>query len=179
MDMYFIALVAPEEINKQVLKWKQLMRDRFGCSIALRSPAHITLIPPFWLNPALEPELMQSISSFADSQHPFEIELLNFSFFKPRVIFVAVLENNRLQQLQNDLVDHLMHNDSFPVKKEERLFPPHVTIATRDLHKKTFYEAWEIFRDKKYSAEWQASGISILRHNKKNWDVVFTSQFQF
>jgi 2'-5' RNA ligase len=179
MDMYFIALLAPEEINNQLLKWKQMMLDRFGCSIALRSPAHITLIPPFWLNPELEAKLMESISSFAGSQHPFEIELQNFSFFKPRVIFVAVSENTQLQQLQKDLADYLMHNFTFPVKKEERPFHPHVTIATRDLHKKTFYEAWEIFRDKKYSAPWEASGISILRHNKKNWDVISTSQFQF
>ena len=47
MNMYFIALVAPEEINTPILKWKTWFRDNFGCTVALKSPAHITLIPPF------------------------------------------------------------------------------------------------------------------------------------
>ncbi len=62
--------------------------------------------------------------------------------------------------------------------KEDRPFHPHLTIATRDLRKKAFYEAWEHFKKKEYAAEWITEGISLLRHNKKNWDVLFTSQFQ-
>lgn len=176
--MYFIALVTPEEINKQVLKWKQLMFDRFNCSVALRSPAHITLIPPFWMNPELEAELQESIRSFADSQNAFEIELQNLSFFKPSVIFVEVIKNDKLLQLHENLTSCLIDKDHFHIKKDERPFHPHITIAARDLQKKAFYEAREIFKDKKYYARWQAGSISILRHNKKNWDVVATSQFQ-
>jgi len=51
-------------------------------------------------------------------------------------------------------------------------------LATRDLYKKAFQEAWEIFSKKKYEALWMVSGISLLRHNKKNWDVIFTSQYE-
>jgi hypothetical protein len=53
-----------------------------------------------------------------------------------------------------------------------------MSLATRDLYKKAFYEAWEIFSVKKYEASWEVNGISLLRHNKKNWDVIFTSQFE-
>lgn len=176
--MYFIALIAPDEINKKVLKWKQLMFDRFNCFVALRSPSHITLIPPFWMNPELEAELQESIRSFAESQNAFEIELQNFSFFKPSVIFVGVIKNDKLKQLHENLTSYLIDNIHFNTKKDERSFHPHVTIAARDLHKEAFYEAREIFKDKKYNARWQAGSISILRHNKKNWDVIFTSQFQ-
>jgi 2'-5' RNA ligase len=175
--MYFIALVAPDEINKQVLKWKQLMFDRFNCSVALRSPAHITLIPPFWMNPELEAELQESIRSFAELQNVFEIELQNFSFFKPSVIFVEVIKNDKLQQLHENLTSYLI-DKNFNIKKDERPFHPHVTIAARDVQKKVFYEVREIFKDKKYYAHWQADCISILRHNKKNWDVIAASQFQ-
>ena len=52
--MYYIAVAAPEEINKQALKWKQYMKDVYGCVVALKSPAHITLIPPFWCKEELE-----------------------------------------------------------------------------------------------------------------------------
>jgi hypothetical protein len=41
MNMYFIASVCPEEIDKQVMKWKLWMKEKYGCEAALRSPAHV------------------------------------------------------------------------------------------------------------------------------------------
>jgi 2'-5' RNA ligase len=176
-SMYFIALVAPNEINEQVLKWKQLTKDRFGCIVALRSPAHITLVPPFWMDQPLETQLQTAISNFSLQQNSLDVTLKDFGAFKPRVIYVDVLENNSLQMLHDRLLQLLISLDTFPIEKEDRTFHPHVTIATRDLHKKSFREAWEVFKEKKYDATWLVNSISLLRHNQKNWDVIFTSQF--
>jgi 2'-5' RNA ligase len=49
MKMYFVAILAPEKINADALKWKLYFREKFGCRAALHSPAHITLVPPFWM----------------------------------------------------------------------------------------------------------------------------------
>ena len=154
------------------------MKEKFGCEAALRSPAHITLVPPFWMNPDLEDSLRTSLIKFSGSQHDFPVQLSNFSNFQPRVIFIDVIQNKRLENLQNELLRSLLSEDIYPLKKDERPFHPHVTIATRDLHKKSFYEAWEHFKEKKYEAEWTAGGVSLLCHNKKNWDVIATSQFK-
>ncbi len=177
-NMYFIALVAPKEINEDVLKWKQLMKEQFGCAVALRSPAHITLIPPFWMEEILENKLQNEISYFSQNQIPFEIGLKNFAAFKPKVIYIDVVPNKILNILQQNFLQFLLKTKLFPVKTDERPYHPHVTIATRDLHKKAFHDAWQVFKEKKYETFWKADGISILRHNQKNWDVVFTSQFQ-
>ncbi|MFI5186398.1 MAG: 2'-5' RNA ligase family protein [Chitinophagales bacterium] len=178
INMYFIALVAPKEINDEVLKWKQLMKERFDCLVALRSPAHITLIPPFWMANTLENELENVITGFSQKQISFEINLKNFSAFKPKVIYIDVTPNESLQRLYLQLQDFLIVSNQFPFIQEDRPFHPHVTIATRDLHKKTFQEAWDIFKEKKYQGSWITNGISLLKHNQKNWDVIFTSQFQ-
>lgn len=175
--MYFIALVAPVEINQQVLNWKQFMKERFDCTVALRSPAHITLIPPFWMNEMSEQKLMDAITDFSVQQNRFEVVLKNFSAFKPRVIYVAVLPNESLTALFLQLQNFLVSLNFFPITIEDRPYHAHVTIAARDLHKKTFYESWEIFKEKKYEASWLTNGISLLRHNQTNWDVIFTSQF--
>jgi len=175
--MYFIAVVASEDINAEVLKWKQLMKERFDCVVALRSPAHITLIPPFWLNEKEEDQLKDAIAEFSQSFAAFEIRLKNFAAFKPRVIYVDVAPNEQLPQLHARLEEFLIIKNQFPINKEERPLHPHVSIATRDLHKKAFREAWEIFKEKKYENAWMASGISLLRHDQKKWDVIFTSQF--
>ena len=176
MEMYFIALVAPEEIDQQIVKWKNFMKEKFGCMVALRSPAHVTLIPPFWMKEEMENELIQSLNEFSAHQNQLMIQLKNFSSFKPGVLFVDVIKNEQLALLKTDLEDFLLGQKKFPIKKEERSFHAHITIATRDLYKKAFFEAWDIFQNKKYEAEWRAKGVSVLRHNKKNWDVIHTSQ---
>jgi 2'-5' RNA ligase len=175
--MYFVALVAPNQINDDVLRWKNVMKERFDCSVALRSPAHITLVPPFWMDESLENKLQNEIRHFSQQQASFEINLKNFSAFKPRVIFVDVMANQHLQTLQAHLLQFLVRPNLFPIEKEDRPFHPHITIATRDLHKKSFHEAWEIFKEKTFAASWLVNSMSLLRHNKKNWDVIFTSQF--
>ena len=176
--MYFIALVAPPEIDQQVLKWKNYFKEHFQCIVALKSPAHITLVPPCWMKEELEDDLIRSISAFSNSKNRFEITLKNFAAFKPNVIYVDVLKNEILNDLHESLNDFIDQQNKFPQKKEDRSFHPHVTLATRDLYKKAFYEAWETFYEKKYEAKWMVNGISLLRHNKKNWDVIFTSQFE-
>ena len=35
----------------------------------------------------------------------------------------------------------------------------------------------DIFEAKEFKENWEATGISVLRHNKKNWDVIFTANF--
>ena len=177
MNMYFIAIVAPEEINQQVLKWKNFFKERYECSVALKSPAHITIVPPFWMKEELEDDLVNSIKSFSTTKNKFEITLKDFSAFKPKVIFVDVVESEALNDLYQSFANHIFSENKFPIKKDDQPFYPHVTLATRDLYKKAFQEAWEIFSKKKYEALWIVHGISLLRHNKKNWDVIFTSQF--
>ena len=154
------------------------MKEKYNCEAALRSPAHITMVPPFWMKPELEINLLNSLSEFSSGQNRLSVQLSNFSHFKPRVIFIDVARNKQLENLENELFRFLLLESIYPLEKDDRPFSPHVTIATRDLHKKSFYEAWEHFKEKKYEAGWIAEGLSLLRHNKKNWDVIATSQFK-
>src|SRR4029453_1464093 len=98
MNMYYIAIVAPEEINDQVIKWKNYFKDHFECTVALKSPAHITLIPPFWMKEDLESDLVNSIRTFSLAKNKFEIALKDFEAFKPKVIFVDIVKNEILDR---------------------------------------------------------------------------------
>ena len=178
MNMYFIAIVAPEKIDEQVLKWKNYFKENFGCTVALKSPAHITLIPPFWMNEELESDLIRSIQEFSRTKSKFDLALKDFAAFKPKVIFVDVVKNGLLNSLYQSFSDFIITENRFPIRKDDRPFHPHVTLAARDLYKKAFYEAWEVLSKEKYAASWIVNGISLLRHNKKNWDVIFTSQLE-
>lgn len=175
--MYFIALVLPAHLDEKVLKYKMMMLEKYGCRVGLKSPAHITLVPPFWMEEEKEQQLMTDLDSLSLRFPPFPLATGNFSAFRPRTIFVAIKDNEHLIELKNEVDDFFREKASYPIRTDTRPFHPHITIATRDLHKKSFFESWPWFAEKQFLEEWQAEGISLLRHNKKNWDVIFTSQF--
>ena len=177
MTMYFIALVLPSALNEKVLHWKNFMHQRYDCNVGLKSPAHITLIPPFWMEENTEAELFHDVAQLAKNSLPFIVRTKSFSAFKPRTIFVDVEKNIALDSLKENVDDFFKPNTYCKIKVDSRPFHPHITIATRDLFKKSFYEAWPVFEKEIFEEEWIVDGLSVLRHNKKNWDVVYTSQF--
>lgn len=176
--MYYLAIVLPDDLNDRVAHWKNFMHLKYQCKVGLKSPAHITLIPPFWMEEAKEHLLLDSVASVAATLSPFTIRTANFSAFKPRTIFIDVANSEALNNTKVAVDNFFKQISSLPVKIDVRPFHPHITIATRDLFKKSFLEVWPKFEKEKFEAEWEADGISVVRHNKKNWDVIHTSQFQ-
>ncbi|RYF84849.1 MAG: hypothetical protein EON98_08095, partial [Chitinophagaceae bacterium] len=118
-------------------------------------------------------QALELISSLTIS---FLITTNNFSAFKPRTLFIAVAENESLNMLKKASDQSFRHSD-YKMKIENWPFHPHITIATRDLHKKDFVEAWPMFEGKIFLEEFEASRLSLLRHNGRHWDVVYTSAF--
>jgi 2'-5' RNA ligase len=176
--MYFIAIVLPQPLNEKILSYKNFMLEKFNCKVGLKSPAHITLVPPFWLEEEKEPQLLSEVESLSTGISSFPIATNNFSAFKPRTIFIDVKQSKELSQAKTITDNFFKKKEDSKIKIDHRPFHPHITIATRDLHKKAFHEAWPVFENKKFEEEWMATGISVLRHNKKNWDVIQTSQFK-
>lgn len=150
------------------------MLQRFNCKVALKSPAHITLIPPFQMSDSAQTALQELLLPFAARQQNFSIHLKDFAAFKPRVIYAGVLPNTRLNELRTDLEATLLLDNRFPVKKEDRPFHPHVTIANRDLTKDNFPLAWQHFQHLSYAVTFNADAISLLRNNNQSWEIAGT-----
>ena len=64
-SMFFVAIICPFFVEKKVLEYKRRMKEQFGCIVALKSPAHITLIPPFWLEDEREKALVDTLQLFS------------------------------------------------------------------------------------------------------------------
>lgn len=174
--MYFIAVVLPQAIDEKILRYKQQMRENYGCKVGLKSPAHVTIIPPYWMEEEKEATLVQDIVSFAGSYPPFTLTTANFSAFVPRTIFVAVEENEMLIRLKKK-ADAFFGDKNYKMKMESRPFHPHITIATRDLSKKAFWEAWPRFEKESFLETVAITGLSLLKHNGQKWEVSFTAPF--
>ena len=177
MGYYFIALVAPATVDQQFLEWKKWMLDQYGCKVAMKSPAHITLIPPFQMQETEENELHSFMNRFAAGVEPFEIRLNGFGHFDKRVIFVQVDQN----QFLGRLYDRFQHDFllAYPglTKADTRAYHPHMTIATRDIPRQNFQQALDHFTPLTFSAVIPAGELCLLYLRPGKWEIVHRAAF--
>ena len=178
VQLYFLAVVLPEELNAEIKIFKNHMHQEWGCRVALKSPAHITIIPPFWMDTILEAALIQDVQALSEPFEPFPLKLQHFDAFRPRTLFVAVQPSEPLYRLKLAADEFFTRHNQYKARPDKRSFHPHITIATRDLHKKSFAEAWAIYETKHFERSFTASALSVLRHNQKEWDMIYTAQFR-
>lgn len=177
MNLYFIAIIPPKELREEVKALKEEVRDRFKSGHALKSPAHITLQMPFKTESSDENEMTDVLTKFASGREKFEIALNGFGSFPPRVLFIDVTIHDPVIKLYRALKDCLVADLGFTKQEISSRFHPHMTIANRDLTEKNFQYAWSEFRHRAYQKTFIATGISLLRHNGKSWDI--NREFEF
>jgi 2'-5' RNA ligase len=170
-SLYFIAITPDDKVSKEVIGIKNHMAVKYSSKAALTSPPHITLYPPFKWEEQNENSIIESLNDFVQKKNSFSIALNGFGCFKPRVIFINPEVSEKLNELQKDLLQHLKTTINLHDQQNERPYHPHMTIATRDLQKKYFYEAWEEFNNKNFSAEFNVRSIILLKHNGKSWNI--------
>lgn len=175
--MYYVAIVCPADIDKNVLAFKHWMRDHFGSAAALKSPAHITLIPPFWIEENNEEAFIKTVTDFEGTAPPVTVTLNGFSHFGKKTLFVNVEENPALSALKEKVEDHFIQSWGNLIKKDERPFHPHVTIATRDVKPSDFVKAWEHFSNKEFKAAFDVNAISLLKLHPGKWSIIGRGQF--
>ncbi|MBK5214465.1 MAG: 2'-5' RNA ligase family protein [Flavobacteriaceae bacterium] len=175
--LYLIALVPPEEIRIDIKLFKEEMKSRFGAAHALKLPAHITLQMPFWMERDNEIILKEQLHALADAQKPFPVQLDGFGCFAPCVIFVGVANPAPIVMLHSQLQQTFPSELFVKGHEQHAEIHPHLTIATRDLDKKDFPMAWEVFRSRHYAASFIAQDFSLFKHNGKIWETAQTFCF--
>jgi 2'-5' RNA ligase len=168
-SFYFVAVVPPKPLYNEVQHLKEQVNIEFGSKAALRSPPHITIIPPFWWEQDSEGEVYPVLSGEAAKWESFRIQLKGFDCFKPRVIFIRNEPSADLTSLQQVIATSFQAQ--LGIKKEERPFHPHMTIAFKDLSRDKFKVAWEVFQKKEFNREWFVNGICLMQHREKRWEV--------
>ncbi|MCB0665215.1 MAG: 2'-5' RNA ligase family protein [Saprospiraceae bacterium] len=169
-NLYFLAVVPPKSIADEVEEFRQIMATRFKSKHALKSPPHITLIPPFWWEDHDYPKLRAGINEWLQSRVSIELILRDFNCFKPRVIYVDIEANSELNQMQSDLKAFLKEEWTLDPDKRPS-FHPHLTIAFKDLKPRSFYRAWDYFKQQKYEARFLADELYILKHVNGRWII--------
>lgn len=172
MDLYFIALIPHPALSKEIRALKDEIYKNTGAKKAFNAPAHITIQRPFRRADTFENKLKDTLKLFAAGQNSFSIALSGFGCFEPRVIFVDVLKTTALLRLHADLYTVLSDDLDFKPKEMNETIHPHVTIATRDLNKSSFYKVWPTYKDREFENEFTAKSIFLLKHNGKIWEIL-------
>ena len=172
-SLYFIAIIPPEPIQEEITQFKHLIAECFCSKHALNSPPHITLHMPFkWKDKKLD-QLMEVIDTLNEELESFEIVLKDFDFFEPRVVFVNVVENEQLNQLQKKVVSVCRKQLKLDnANYKNKAFHPHITIGFRDLRKQMFYEAKEEFEVRRFERAFSAEKVEVLKHSSEGWKIV-------
>lgn len=167
-ESYFIAITIPEPFNTEIEKLKRNISEEYGSKSVLKSPAHITIIPPFfWGN---EEGLMTIVKEF--SFPSFELKLRNFGFFDLGVVFIDVEENEQLFRLHQTF--NALFFETYSSLKRKTLFPfqPHVTVGNRDWKWAEFTRCWADIKEKKYEAAFPYLKLSLLKNINGLWKVL-------
>lgn len=171
--LYYIAAVCPANINEKISSYKQYLQSQYGCRAAQKSPAHLTIVPPFKAEEDLEPLLTGFIQDYSRQIVAFDIQLQGFNHFNRRVLFVDVAPNEKLADMESNV--NLQFSEQFPsiIFRTKPDFHPHVTIATRDIPEHKFDEIWNYFSEgASIKDSFQCSAISLLKLRQGLWSSV-------
>ena len=182
MPLYYIAIILPEPLQTDITTFKNDIYQRFGAKSALKSPAHITLFPPFNWNETEENVLKTMLDGFIlqhqTADRPLSIKLKNFDFFRKSTVFVQLETNENLLILRGALLAYLSTHIALSDNKDAaRPFHPHVTIVSRDISESDFDAIWAEYSSNIYKKTFVAAAISLLKHNGTRWEVAHESAF--
>ena len=167
-NLYFVAIVPGEPVLSEVRAFKEEISEKFASSHALRSPAHITLFPPFKATIQELEELEIFLDSVARETTSFVLGLNGFAAFPPRVIFVQPESSSELELLYERL-SYPLHRMVESRFRPDRTFHPHMTIAFRDLSRDMFKPAWSDFKERSFKRRFAVRQFELLKHTGTLW----------
>ena len=169
--LFFLAVVIPDPWSAEIRTFQKIVAEQFDSKAALRSPPHITLVPPFQMRLEELQRLYEVLQSDTTETMPLNIELNGFARFDRRVIYVHVEPSLALAKFAA-ILNRLLIANGFRVKEEHRAYHPHVTIAFKDLRADQFKLAWKHFGEIPYAAAFEAPAFSLLQHTGQKWIVL-------
>lgn len=168
---FFVALIPSVEVQEYANQVIRELGDRYRTRTS-KAPPHITLQPPFLWQPETVADLENCLKRVAQEHPPVPLMLSGFGAFAPRVLYMNVLKTPELLTLQTHLMARLEAQLGIvdPVSKR-RPFSPHLTVASRNLTRRTFNQAWAELSQQPVAFECVVDRLTLLIHNGQRWQI--------
>ena len=169
-DQYFVGILPTGEVLDDAWKYKNYFAEKYNSKASLNSSPHITLHMPFRWKTVKKDILINSLNKLARDHSAFELKTCDFSCFAPRSIFINIEETPRLIDLQSNLEKEFKQSlKLLNANYRGYAFKPHITLAFRDIRKPEFEKAWNEFKGLKYQKSFDASQLTLFKHDGKLW----------
>ncbi len=171
-SLYFIAIMPDDPLLSEVNTIKQTLAVKYKLKASLKSPAHITLFPPFHWEQKKEKDLINALSSLPGFRD-FEVVLNGYGHFSDNVIFIKPDHSPELKELFKKLHHHLKATIGLVSPYFEKTkFHPHMTVVHRDLSLSDFDEIWADFEHKAFFATFNVKQVTLLKHTGLKWEIM-------
>ena len=169
--LYLVALLPSRETQARVRDLQQLLADDFGVVAALRSPPHITLVPPFAATDLDVGQIKDKLWKNLRNQALISFSTNGFGHFDDRVIFVRPTACEAVESLQKHVSALFQTELPWLKAKVDGPFNPHITLAYRDMTAEQFPAIWGKLGQGSFTSEERVSSVFILRHDGHRWRV--------
>jgi 2'-5' RNA ligase len=167
-----IAILPPETLSAYVRAEQQRIADTWGPRHALRTPPHITVIPPIEVGEDRIALLEEVAAQLAPAHASFTLRLRGFGAFAPKVLYIRPVRNVELDDLHRDWRRRL--DEAMPgvlARYPDKPYRPHLTLAHRDVEEAQFHAMWAHYGEKRLDISFRVKSFAILDHNRSGWIV--------
>lgn len=165
-SLFFVAILPPPQISTDIEEIRKQCSIDYQVYSALKPPVHITLIPPFKLNLALENKLLATLENCRNFS-PFEQKLHDYDGFPFKVVFIKANKNTGITELHKSIKTNLK-----PYLKENHgPINPHITIAYRDVEETVYKKIMEDYRKRHFRVHFEVNKFALLKHDGKKWTL--------
>jgi 2'-5' RNA ligase len=165
-SLFFVAILPPPEISADIDEIRKQCSVDYQVYSALKPPVHITLIPPFKLDLALENKLVTSLQHCRNFR-PFEQELHDYDGFPPKVIFIRANKSPGITELHKNIKTKIRPY----LKESQGSINPHITIAYRDVEEHVYEKIMEAYSKRHFRVNFNVNKFSLLKHDGKKWNL--------
>lgn len=165
-DLFFVAILPPSAISNDIDEIRKQCSAEHQVYSALKPPVHITLIPPFKLDPILKNKLISGLEH-CKNFHPFVQELRNYDGFPPKVVYINAVKNPGITGLHKILRENL----KILIKESPGSIHPHITIAYRDVTETAYDQIMKVYSKRSFHALFTVDKFALLKHDGKKWNL--------
>ena len=171
-QLKLLAIVLPEPVFSFVIEQQTFIANTWGPRRALRTPPHLTLVPPLMLSPPEEHVLSEICEKAALEIPKFNLTFCSFDHFPEKVVFLKPKPSEELQNLYKTLNDEAQREIPHAMKRySERQFYPHVTLAHRDVTPDKFQNIKSYYDQVSIHVVTLIDKFHILSHTSQGWKI--------
>lgn len=167
-NLFLVCIIPPISIVEDIDEIRNDISWKYAVHESLKRPAHITLYNPVKLSSALQEQKFFSALEQSTFTDPFEQVLKNFSGFASHTVYIDVLQNGGIMNLQAQIKKELKPLALLPAKDSFK-FNPHLTIAFKDVKPPVFESIITEYKEKQFKRTFPVNSFWVYKHIDKRW----------